>query len=255
MCFAVRLAADGVCAAADALAGLNQLQLLTVNVDTLQLHVASSGALTSLSTMAADTTAGGSSSGDESNKQQQQQGQESALAGAGPVPEPAAAEAVAGAPKQQLRQRQRRQQQQPSAAAAGAAAGTKQEQLAPVPQPQQQQQQQQQGQQQQQALEQRCPAQQPPPPQQQRCPPLLPLVDPAVWRGLGQLHCLRLLMLGHVHSDLLPSEGGRVRPRIAGITRLELCSAFGGKPEYAATYSIAEDPALWQEQVGCHCCC
>jgi hypothetical protein len=70
-----------------------------------------------------------------------------------------------------------------------------------------------------------------------------------VWRGLGQLQCLRLLMLGHVHSDLLPSEGGRVLPRIAGITRLELCSAFGGRPEYAATYSIAEDPALWQEQV------
>jgi hypothetical protein len=91
--------------------------------------------------------------------------------------------------------------------------------------------------------------------QQQRCPPLLPLVDPAVWRGLGQLRCLRLLMLGHVHSELLPSEGGRVLPRIAGITRLELCSAFGGRPEYAATYSIAEDPALWQEQVGgfTHC--
>jgi hypothetical protein len=244
-----------VCAAADALAGLNQLQLLTVNVDTLQLHVASSGALTSLSNMAADTIAGGSGSGDESNKQQQQQGQDSTLAGAGPLSEPAAA-AGAGAPKQQLRQRQRRQQQQPSAAAAGTAAGTKQEQLAPAPQPQQQQQQQQhQGQQHQQALEQQCPTQQPPPPQQQRCAPLLPLVDPAVWRGLGQLHCLRLLMLGHVHSDLLPSEGGRVLPRIAGITRLELCSAFGGKPEYAATYSIAEDPALWQEQVGCHYWC
>jgi hypothetical protein len=241
------------CAAADALAGLNQLQLLTVNVDTLQLHVASSGALTSLSTMAADSTAGGSSSGEEPNKQQQQ-GQETTLAGAGPLPEPAAA-AVAGAPKQQLRQRQRRQQQQQSAAAAAgaaaAAAGNKQEQPAPVPQ----QQHQQQDQQHHQLLEQQCSTHQQQQQQQQRCPPLLPLVDPAVWRGLGQLHCLRMLMLGHVHSDLLPSEGGRVLPRIAGITRLELCSAFGGKPEYAATYSIAEDPALWQEQVGCHWPC
>ncbi|WIA21173.1 hypothetical protein OEZ85_005480 [Tetradesmus obliquus] len=67
-----------------------------------------------------------------------------------------------------------------------------------------------------------------------------------------QLHlrCLRLLMLGHVAAELLPGEGGRLLPRVAGITRLELCSAFGGQPEYAATYSIAEDPALWQEQVG-----
>lgn len=75
------------------------------------------------------------------------------------------------------------------------------------------------------------------------------LLNPAAWRGLGQLRCLRLLMLGHVPTDAGLPEGGRVLPRIAGITRLELCSAFGGRAEYAVTYTIAEDPLLWQEQV------
>ena len=31
---------------------------------------------------------------------------------------------------------------------------------------------------------------------------------------------------------------------------LQLCSAFGGRPEYAETYTTAEDPLLWQQQTG-----
>lgn len=31
---------------------------------------------------------------------------------------------------------------------------------------------------------------------------------------------------------------------------LQLCSAFGGRPEYAETYTTAEDPMLWQNQAG-----
>lgn len=30
----------------------------------------------------------------------------------------------------------------------------------------------------------------------------------------------------------------------------QLCSAFGGRPEYAQTYTTAEDPLLWQQQTG-----
>jgi hypothetical protein len=30
----------------------------------------------------------------------------------------------------------------------------------------------------------------------------------------------------------------------------QLCSAFGGRPEYADTYTIAEDPLLWKNQTG-----
>eukprot|EP00775_Hariotina_reticulata_P006162 gene6162-6400_t len=55
-------------------------------------------------------------------------------------------------------------------------------------------------------------------------------------------------MLGHIHPEVIP--GGAALPHLPGITRLELCSAFGGRPEYAETYTIAEDPLLWQEQVG-----
>lgn len=31
---------------------------------------------------------------------------------------------------------------------------------------------------------------------------------------------------------------------------LQLCSAFGGRREYAETYTTAEDPLLWQQQTG-----
>jgi hypothetical protein len=68
------------------------------------------------------------------------------------------------------------------------------------------------------------------------------------WTSLQQLRCLRLLMLGHIHPEVIP--GGAALPHLPSITRLELCSAFGGRPEYAETYTIAEDPLLWQEQVG-----
>lgn len=68
------------------------------------------------------------------------------------------------------------------------------------------------------------------------------------WRQLSNLRCLRLLMLGHLQpSD--PAADVRVLPTLPGVTRLELCSAFGGSLGYADTYTIAEDPFLWQEQV------
>jgi hypothetical protein len=34
------------------------------------------------------------------------------------------------------------------------------------------------------------------------------------------------------------------------VLYLQLCSAFGGRREYAETYTTAEDPLLWQQQTG-----
>ena len=54
-------------------------------------------------------------------------------------------------------------------------------------------------------------------------------------------------MLGHLQTPDAFAEV-KVVPTIPGITRLELCSAFGGNLEYVDTYTNQEDPCLWQEQ-------
>jgi hypothetical protein len=84
--------------------------------------------------------------------------------------------------------------------------------------------------------------------QQQRLRQLVTGWRSSEWVLLPKLRCLRLLMLGNLHPEVIPP--GCALRTIPGITRLELCSAFGGRPEYAETYTTAEDPLLWQRQTG-----